>query len=184
LVLAVVGLGASFALGLPLDWLSVEPRALATSMGIAVLVWLALLPVLLHSARRPEIQAAYPELRVSPRTRGIVGASALAWGVYLVGYELLFRGFLLHWGISLWGLWFGIAAMTLIYVAAHLRKPRVELLVCFVVGPAFAGLTLGTGSIWAVSLLHLLIALTSENAAARFNPEFARSRGGRERSGG
>ena len=57
-------------------------------------------------------------------------------------------------------------------VLAHLHKPASETFACLVVGPAFAILTLETGTIWAVVVLHALIAITNENLAAKFNPEF------------
>lgn len=169
-LLAGVAFAASVALRLPLGWIAL--RDLERSVLLALGGWLLVLPVVLHSARQPKIQAAYPELRVQPRTPHVVAASAFAWLLYLLGYELFFRGLLLHWGIALWGLVPGVAVMTLVYVLAHLGKPRAEMLICFVVGPAFAALTLWTGTIWSVTLLHILIALTNENAAAHWNPEF------------
>lgn len=169
-LLAGIALAASGVFRLPLGWIALG--GLGRSILLALGGWLLVLPAVLHSARQPKIQAAYPELRVQPRTPRVVAASAFAWLIYLVGYELFFRGFLLHWGIDLWGVVPGIAVMTLVYVLAHLGKPRAEMLICFVAGPAFAALTLWTGTIWSVTLLHLLIALTNENAAAHWNPEF------------
>lgn len=90
----------------------------------------------------------------------------------MLGYEILFRGLLLQYGIVNWGLWTGVAVMTGLYVLAHLHKPASETFACLVVGPAFAILTLETGTIWAVVVLHALIAITNENLAAKFNPEF------------
>ena len=69
----------------------------------------------------------------------------------------------------------GIAIMTGLYVLAHLHKPGSETFACLVVGPAFAYLTLETGTIWAVFILHTLIGITNENLAAKFNPEFQTS---------
>jgi membrane protease YdiL (CAAX protease family) len=157
--------------GLDMSFLWPGGLGLAKGLGLALGIWVLMLPLLFVSASKPEIQRFYPELRVSPRDRAVVLKSAAGWAIFLTGYELLFRGLLLHYGVEAWGLWPGIAVMTALYVLAHVHKPASEAIACFVVGPAFAFLTLETEAIWPVALLHVLIAVTNENLAARLSSE-------------
>ena len=171
----VLGLGSLFVaqrVGLSLDFMSLAPGPLFKNVALGIGIFVLLLPVLWGSAQKKEIQAHYPELRLVPRDRAIVLNSAAGWFVFMLGYEILFRGLLLHYGILEWGLWPGIAVMTGLYVLAHLHKPGSETFACLVVGPAFAYLTLETGTICAVVVLHTLIGITNENLAAKFNPDF------------
>jgi len=171
----LLGLASIFIanrVGLSLHFLSLSPLPLLKGVGMALGIYVLLIPILIFSAKKPEIQNFYPELRVVPRDRALVINSAAGWFVFLLGYEILFRGLLLQYGIVNWGLWTGVAVMTGLYVLAHLHKSASETFACLVVGPAFAILTLETGTIWAVVVLHALIAITNENLAAKFNPEF------------
>jgi membrane protease YdiL (CAAX protease family) len=61
--------------------------------------------------------------------------------------------------------------MTALYVLAHLNKPAPETLSCFVMGPLFAALAFASDGIWLPWLVHVAIAVVSENAAARANPD-------------
>jgi membrane protease YdiL (CAAX protease family) len=152
---------------LALDPLWVSPVQVWQDLFWAGLFFLPLTPFLWVSAKRPAIQEQYPELRRTDRGTLLVIGSALAWFVFLCGYECLFRGLILGQGIALVGVGKGIALMTALYVLAHVHKSRSEMLACFVVGPLFAGLVLWQGSIWSAVFLHTLIAVTTENWAAR-----------------
>ena len=173
LVLGAGALWIAQRVGLSLRFLSLAPGPLFKNLALGSAIFVLLLPILWVSAKKADVQAHYPELRLAPRGRAIVLNSAADWLVFMLGYELLFRGVLLHYGVLEWGLWPGIAIMTGLYVLAHLHKPSSETFVCLLVGPAFAYLTLETGTIWAVVILHTLIGITNENLAAKFNPNFA-----------
>ena len=172
LLMGLIGLFCAHRAGLSFTFLELHPLTFLKSMGWAIGAMALFLPFLWLSAKKASIQAAYPELRVAPRDRALVLNCAASWFVFLLGYEIIFRGLILHYGIQAWGLWPGIAVMTGMYVLAHMHKPASETLICFVIGPAFAYLTLETGSLWTVVILHVMIAVTTENLAASFNPEF------------
>ena len=144
-------------------------------IGIGVAVFVLLLPSFYLTAKKTEMQVHYPELRVRVRSPQLIRNSAICWFVYLTGYELLFRGLLLHYGIESWGFWNGMFLMTGLYVLAHLHKDSSETFACFIAGPLFGFLTLWSGSIWTAVILHTLIAVVTENLAARYNPDFRSS---------
>ena len=171
-ILGGAGIVYTLYAGISLDYLNLSLISFFKSLGWALAVMVVFLPFIWASAKKPEIQKCYPELRVAPRDTHLVLNSATGWFVFLLGYEIVFRGLLLHYGIKIWGLWPGIAVMTALYVLAHLHKPASETFACFFVGPLFAYLTIETGTVWTVVLLHVMIAVTNENLAAKYNPEF------------
>ena len=96
--------------------------------------------------------------------------SWIAWAVYLWGYELLFRGFLLFELVAHWGVWPGLTVSTVLYVMAHLDKLADETAGSLFAGFLFGAMALLSGGIWAPWLLHTLIATVTESLAARANP--------------
>lgn len=154
---ALAGPQASIGLGLP-DL----GRAL---LGCGLILLLAL-PAVFAAARKPDFIDHYPPIRSAhwpPRRKAL---NALTWSVYLVGYELFFRGVLLFGLAARVDAWLAIALTTVIYVLAHLPKPGRETAGTVPMGVVFAAVTLWSGSIWAAVLGHVIIANTSDLLAA------------------
>lgn len=156
----LAALGAQPILGLGV------PSAARVFAGCGVILALAL-PAVLGASRRPDFVEHYPPIK-SPRwPPRRVALNAATWAIYLVAYELFFRGILLFGLESLTGPWVAIALTTMIYVFAHLPKPGRETAGTVPMGIVFAGVTLWSGSIWAAVLGHVVIANTSDLLAAR-----------------
>lgn len=158
-VALVVGQALSLPLGLGLDRLEVS------------LLWVgvpyaALVPVLIVQSRKAAFQALYPEVRTpfTPRTRL---RNAGAWLVFLVGYELFFRGLLVLGLATLIGPWPALAASLVPYVAVHLHKYPGEAVGSVFTGVGFSLVALETHSLLMPILLHWLMAVTSDELAAR-----------------
>jgi membrane protease YdiL (CAAX protease family) len=130
----------------------------------------AILPVLVWAARSSALQEQYPEIRSEHFTKALATKSAGSWAVYLLGYELYFRGFLLFYLAQAFGVWPALALTTALYTFVHLPKRAAETVSCLLMGFVFGALAIETGGFLAPFLLHWLIAVTSENAAARANP--------------
>ncbi len=172
----VFGVGSTVLLGA----LGFDPVAVALTppplfvfvilVGIACLV---ILPLIAIAGRRAGEDGGRPQMVRSTMGPEFVVASAGVWALYLLGYEVLFRGLLLAPLVDAWGFWPALAANVGFYVLAHLHKEPAELLGCIPMGFVFALMALYTGGIWAPWLLHLAIVLTHENATARANPEIA-----------
>ena len=129
--------------------------------------FLALLPVLALSSRRPAHRASYPQARPERWTAREWATNATSWAIYLLGYELLFRGVLLFTLADALGSWVAIVISTGLYTLAHLPKHAGETAGCVVMGVAFGALALATGGMWAPFVLHLLIAVTSDSLSSR-----------------
>lgn len=137
-------------------------RILAGAAGIAALC----LPIVWMASRKPGFTDHYPETRLdgswSPaRMRN----NAWSWLVYLVGYELCFRGLLLFPVADLLGAPIALAWMTALYVLVHFNKNGQETAACLLMGFVFGGVALWAGSAWPAALAHWLIAMTGEGSA-------------------
>lgn len=119
-------------------------------------------PLLWAAARGTQHQAMYPQMRVEAWTRALWVQNAGTWALYLLGYEVFFRGFLLVPMVEHFGVWPAIGVNTALYVYAHLPKDAGETLGCVVMGVVFALMALTTGGIWAPWLAHVLVAVSSE----------------------
>lgn len=136
-------------------------------------VLLGLSPILWLASGGAAHQERYPQLRAARWDARLVGANGLSWGIYLLGYELFFRGFLLFALVPTLGAWPAVLVMTALYTFAHLPKDFGECLGCVPMGIVFGWLALETGAIWAPFLLHWGIALTSDTMTVVRSPERA-----------
>lgn len=134
--------------------------------SVAVLGAIAV-PVLLRAGRGAEVQAHYPQIRAETWTRRLLALSSASWVAYLIGYEVLFRGFLLFGLVGPLGTWPAIWVVTALYVAVHVEKAPSEVIASVPMGIVFGGLALWTGAVWAPFALHLIIALAGEFGALR-----------------
>ena len=70
--------------------------------------------------------AMYPQIRVQQWNVGLILVSALSWIAYLVGYEFLFRGFLLFSCLESFGYWPAIIINVCLYSLFHITKGSKE----------------------------------------------------------
>ncbi|MFT7582999.1 MAG: hypothetical protein ACI9MR_004685, partial [Myxococcota bacterium] len=81
-------------LGTPAQYGGLVPDPLMTVLfGLGA--WAITVPGILLGAKQPWFAKAYPEVRYANWTTRRLVANGLSWGVYLLGYEFFFRGFLL-----------------------------------------------------------------------------------------
>jgi len=138
----------------------------------AAMLCLLIFPVLLAYVKASP--AAWGREKWIPRpVLGEVALNAGSWAVYLGAYEFFMRGFLLFPLARAMGSWPAVAAMTCVYTATHLHRSRGEAAGCMVTGPLLGALTLWSGSLLPVLIVHLFIANTTDLLAM-----------GRRRSGG
>ncbi len=143
------------------------PRTLAALAVLSAVV----LPIVALAARGAEVQALQPEIRDARVPRRTVAASAAAWGVFLLGYEYVFRGALLFFLVVEIGVWPALTVTSVLYMLVHLPKPAPgETFLSLGMGFVFGLAALWTGSFVVAWLLHWAIAVTTENVAGRLNP--------------
>ncbi len=129
------------------------------------------------TSRTPGNLDKYPQIRTGTWTPGIVLLSAFSWILFLVGYEFLFRGFLLHASLELLNPVAAIALNVTLYAFAHLYKGPEETFGAIPLGVVLCTLTIVTGNIWSAVILHSVMALSNEWFSLRAQPhmKFTRS---------
>ena len=138
--------------------------------------WL-LIPLILITgylaAQKPGNLKLYPQIRAQQWTRGMLAISSLSWILFLIGYEFLFRGFLLHASLGLMEPIPAIALNCAIYAFAHFYMGGVVAFGAIPVGFIFCYVSLVTGNIWCAVLLHSVMALSNEWFSLSAHPEMS-----------
>jgi len=123
------------------------------------------------SARTPRNLVMYPQIRLKQWTPWLLFISAVSWIAFLIGYEFLFRGFLLHASLDLMQTIPAFALNSALYALAHFYKGPGETYGSIPVGIILCYLTLITGNIWSAVLLHSIMALSNEWLSIRAHPD-------------
>lgn len=123
------------------------------------------------SSGNPNNLDMYPQIRTHEWTPRILLFSALSWIAFLIGYEFLFRGFLLHASLEIMPPFPAIALNLSVYALAHTYKGPGETFGAIPVGFVFCYLTLVTGNIWTAVILHSIMALSNEWLSIHAHPE-------------
>jgi membrane protease YdiL (CAAX protease family) len=157
----VPALFARLVLRRPLAVFGLRAPGLRRGAGAAALAVLALLPLVLVLARRPEFQAFYPSPAFPPARAHVVGLVAL-WLLHhvpqLFATEFLMRGFLLLPLARGLGLGAALAVTGVPYVLLHATKPPLELLLAAAGAVAFGLAAWRTRSVWPAFAAHLATA--------------------------
>ncbi|MDM8003580.1 MAG: CPBP family intramembrane metalloprotease [Bacteroidota bacterium] len=129
-----------------------------------------IIPVVSFTSRKPSVYDAYPEIRATNWTGRLLFAELFTWALYLLGYEVLFRGVLLFGLTRSLGPVPAIIISTLLYSAAHLPKSKTETVASIPFGVVLCILTLYSGSIWIAFIAHMVNCITMTLTAINSNP--------------
>lgn len=161
----ILPIGVAVALGFPLtelgltigDWLW---NAIFVFAGLAVMIGFGF-----WAANQPDFQAYYLPIAIQHRSAPLVFWLSLF--AYMLGWEFLFRGFLLF-GLS--GIpkrkelfpsdlkaWYAISLSTLLFGLSHFGKPLPEFIGSFIAGIALCLIAWRTRSCFAPILLHTFV---------------------------
>jgi len=162
--------------------ISILPEVMPTDYGLGFAFqkappwWsLLLLPAILvigfFSARMKGILKLYPQIRANSWTPAMVVLNGLSWIIFLVGYEFLFRGFLLQASLDIMATAPAIALNCALYAGAHFYKGPGETIGAIPAGILFCYLTVLTGNIWCAVILHSVMAISIECFSIRFHPK-------------
>lgn len=113
----------------------------------------------------------YPQIRTRLWTPRLVLLNGVSWLLFLVGYEFMFRGFLLHASLGSLEPVPAVALNCALYSFAHLYKGSLETLGAIPAGIVFCYITIVTGNIWCAVLIHSVMALSNEWFALRAHPD-------------
>lgn len=132
-----------------------------------------LLPFMILTSKKIDSQKVYPPLRLKTWTRPITLFDGLLWALYLLSYEILFRGLLLficaeHLGVPL-----AITISIALYAATHTPKGAKESFGAIPLGFLFSVMTFHTGTIWAAFVIHFLLAFVNDLLHVHHSEEMA-----------
>lgn len=136
-----------------------------------LLISLLIIPFNLIIGRKSSNYRLYPQMRINEWPASTFLLNVLAWSVYLFGYELIFRGYLLFTCYEIVGYWPAILINVSLYALVHIPKGMKESLAAIPFGLVICIWTLATGNIWPAFITHLILAISNDVAAISGNPE-------------
>lgn len=115
--------------------------------------------------------AMYPQMRVKKWNRKTILLNTLSWIIYLLSYELMYRGLLLLVCYHAFGFWPAVAINLCFYSSTHIAKGFTETIGSFPFGLFLCYATISTGSIAVAFITHLILALSNDYYSVYHNPE-------------
>lgn len=182
--------GAFYQKGIGFFWLGVVPLAIAflylpfslEQYGLGLGKWeltiywclflggaLTILPF--FSARKKEMMAFYPQIRVPVWSRRLLLTNALVWTLYMVAYEFVFRGFLFINLNEAMGLLPALVITASLASLTHMPKGGKETFATIPLSIVLCLIVVHTGSIWACIIIHSMLAISNDFWALRYNTE-------------
>jgi hypothetical protein len=166
---------------LPVIFLGQSPGDYGMSFGMtsdALIITAVLCPLLIviniFRAGKPKNLLQYPQIRKKEWTPMTFAASSLGWIVYLLGYELCFRGLLLfscYYYFGAAGAWVAIAINASIYSFAHFFKGIGETVGAIPFGIIVCVISIFTGNFMVAFLVHCSLALSNQTVAFIAHPD-------------
>jgi len=137
---------------------------------IALLFFVAMLPVLFIASRFPEFRSTYPLQQQAAFSWRYFVYFELAYGFYLFCWEWFYRGFLTFGLRRAFGDIAAIAIQALAFGIMHWGKPMPEFISSFFGGAILGWLALRARSFFPCFLLHWAIAFTLDCLAIHARP--------------
>jgi membrane protease YdiL (CAAX protease family) len=139
-------------------------------------IWIAIFvpPIILlnyYVAGKPSNLKQYPQIRLMQWRQMDLLVNFISWSIYLLGYEMLFRGFLLFSLYDAFGAPLAITLNVILYALAHIPKGVREMAGSIPFGVVLCLITLSTGSFLAAFVIHATMALSNEFFAINFHPD-------------
>ena len=154
-----------FVLRAPLASIGFRGTPWGRTLRLGLLAWLAVLPLVVWIAFRPEMPAFYPSRNFPPAREHWIGLGFL-WlllhAPQLISVECCFRGLLLQPLANRLGFERATALILLPYLALHMTKPSPELLLAAWAGFVFAWVAWRARSFWPAFVAHWLTAVTMD----------------------
>jgi membrane protease YdiL (CAAX protease family) len=160
---------ADFGFAMPASGPSLQ-SSLAWSAALALILVLGNWMRCRKIARTGRDFGRYPEIRARAWTMPILCADVGLWLVYLLAYELLFRGTLLLPLAQELGPWPAVGINIALYSAVHVPKGAGEAVGALLLGFLLCLITLATGSILVAFTAHAALAVSNELFAFHYSP--------------
>lgn len=141
----------------------------------ATTVWTGGLGVIIfflirNNARKPSNFVLYPEIRSDNWSKDLMLRYLFSWTVYVIGYEIFFRGVLLFPLVDTIGLWPAIAVNIVMYSATHIAKGLKEAVGSIPMSIVLCLICVQTGNVWVAAIVHLVMVYTNILTSFKHNP--------------
>jgi len=143
---------------------------LQTMYWVLALGW-AIFLLSFFISRNPNNYENYPQIRTPSWKVNTIVLNSFSWILYLLSYELLFRGILLYSCLDVFGIVGSIIINIVIYAIAHIPKGLMESVGSLPIGALLCYITISTESIWAAVILHIIMALSNDYISLYHNPQ-------------
>jgi membrane protease YdiL (CAAX protease family) len=121
-----------------------------------------IIPLTFSAARNKVSLRTYPQMRVAAWHPALIAINSTSWFLYLLGYELLFRGILLTVCADEFGFVTAVAINLTLYAITHIPKGANETLGSFIYGSVVCLATAATGNIAVAVITHVIMALAND----------------------
>lgn len=160
-------------LGLQFDevGLSINPETTQFSIVWILVLSVLVIPLAYFSAKQPKNLVNYPQIRAKKWTRKTFYINLIGWAVYLLGYELLFRGVFLFPLVDQLGIAVAVSINVLFYAISHVPKGLSETIGAIPLGFVLCVLTIMSGTIWIAFFVHISLSFTNSLTALAHHPE-------------
>ena len=152
----------AYAIGFSAEYIGIAIAPTTLSLLLILCFGLVMAIVNYFAARTDDNLAMYPQIRIEKFNTSILIVSAATWLLYLLGYEIMLRGFLLSFCMAEFDLKSAILINISIYALIHLPKGMKETIGSLPMGAVLCYITYKTGSIWAAFFIHGTLALSNE----------------------
>ncbi len=147
------------------------------SNNLMIYLLIILIPIILtinyQLSKKKTHQDQYPKIRRKHWTFTFLLTNTSLWIFYLISYEFLFRGILLHTCLDYFSTTIAIIVNTIIYSLAHVPKGKFESLGAIPLGILFCLITIWTQTFWTVCILHSIIATSNDLFCIIKNPDMS-----------
>lgn len=143
------------------------------SIWSTIILSLIALPIGFFGSRQQKSLAVYPQIRINQWTSLSLFISLFGWVIYLLGYEFLFRGFMLQPVADILGFWPAITVSSVLYSATHLPKGIGEAIGALPLGVLLGSVCLIAENFWIGFFVHIIMSWTVNLSSIYWNPEMS-----------
>ncbi len=130
-----------------------------------------IIPLVYKNARKSQNLILYPQIRTKYWSKKLKRNNFFSWAIYLLGYEIFFRGVLLFPLVEVLGIWPAIAVNIGLYSATHIPKGLTETIGAIPLSIILCLICIYTGNLWPAFFIHISIAWTNTWVSWKHNPE-------------
>jgi len=122
-------------------------------------------------SKRKDNLKEFPQIRDPYWSVGLVIHNSISWIIYLIGYEMLFRGLMVFPLIPVMGFWPAAVIGTVMYSLSHYPKSLPEALGAIPFSLLLVYLAWESQSVWICVLIHACLAVSNSLFSFYHHPE-------------